>query len=94
MFSKSQGNPLHLAFHVTPAEFDHVMDHIRDRGLAHGDGPYETTNRRIRTDDRGYGYRAVWLTSPDENLLEFFSFDTVPETFAGPGATITGMDAQ
>jgi hypothetical protein len=74
----------HLAFHVSAAEFDGIIQRIREHGIPHGDAPVRINNSRVRTDDRGNGYRAVWLRSPDAMLLEFFSFDELPEGYTDP----------
>ena len=90
MFCEAEPSGVHLAFHVTPREFDEIMARMRKNEVAYGDGPEEPINSRVRTDDRGYGYRAIWSLSPDATLLEFFCFDRLPEGFMDP-STVVGM---
>ncbi len=94
MFCEAPRVPLHLAFHVTPAEFDGIVARIRENGVTHGDNPQDPSNSRLRTDDRGYGYRAVWTLSPDATQLEFFCFDKLPEGFTDPATTVTAVGAR
>lgn len=86
MFCEAPRVPLHLAFHVTPQEFDAIVGRIREHGVTHGDNPQHPDNSALRADDRGY--RAVWALSPDQTLLEFFSFDVLPEGFTSPAAPV------
>jgi hypothetical protein len=86
MFGEAEWVPKHLAFHVTPAEFDGILGRIREHSLTHGDGPWQADNSKVKTGDSANGYRAVWLhsPSPDTTLLEFFCFDVIPDGFSDP----------
>jgi hypothetical protein len=94
MFSEAVQVPQHLAFHVTPAELDGILGRIQEHGLAYGDDAGQPDNSKVRTDDRGYGYRAIWIVSPDKTLLEFFSFDVLPEGYSSPAVMPAAMTTQ
>jgi hypothetical protein len=90
MFCEGEPSGVHLAFHVTPGEFDEIVARMRQNGVAYGDHPDEPANSVVRTDDRGYGYRSVWCLLPDTTVLEFFCFDRLPEGLMDP-STVVGM---
>jgi hypothetical protein len=94
MFCQAPQVPVHLAFHVTPAEFDDILARIQAGAVTHGDNPQDPSNAKIRTDERGHGYRAVWALAPDATLLEFFCFDMLPEGFTDPATAVTTVGVQ
>jgi hypothetical protein len=82
LFCKGPFTRLHLAFHVTPDEFDGILERIREHGVAYGDSANTPNNSRLRV--RDLGNRTFWTLAPDKTLLEFFSFDELPEGLSSP----------
>ena len=62
----------HLAFALTPAEFDAALARIRSSGLPYGDTYHNAANMRgpgIENGARGPG-ETVYLFDPDRHLVE------------------------
>jgi len=59
------GVHVHYALHIADAEFDAAVARLRDRG-------YEPEIVFFETDDRG---RALYVTDPDGNVVEFWTWD-------------------
>jgi catechol 2,3-dioxygenase-like lactoylglutathione lyase family enzyme len=57
----------HYAFLVGEADFDAVMERIRERGLEHWADPARTQPGEI---NRHFGGRGVYFADPDGHLLE------------------------
>lgn len=58
----------HMAFKVTPAELDAVIEKLVARGLAYGNDPENPANRE-RSDFLG-GYGRVYFFDPEGHLFE------------------------
>ena len=63
----------HLAFHVSDAEFDAVLQRVRDSGIAYGSGPSDPANGKLNDWNGGRGF---YFKDPDGHLLELM---TVPQ---------------
>lgn len=63
-------HPMHLAFLVTEAEFDHIFGRIRDRGLEHWADPGRHRPGEINHHDGG---RGVYFLDPSGNFLEILT---------------------
>ena len=57
----------HYAFLVTEAEFDGILDRIRQRGLLYWADPFQRHPNEVNTDDGG---RGVYWEDPSGHLLE------------------------
>ena len=64
----------HYAFHVTDAEFDEVLNRVKDRGIRYGSGPRSHTDGQLNTRRGGRGF---YFQDPNGHMLELM---TVPET--------------
>jgi catechol 2,3-dioxygenase-like lactoylglutathione lyase family enzyme len=67
----------HLAFAMTRAEFERIMQRIRDAGIEYGDAFESVGNMRApgQSDGaRGIG-SAVYLFDPSRNLIEIRCYD-------------------
>ena len=63
-------SPMHLAFLVTEAQFDEIVDRIRSRGLDIWADPGLTRPGQINTNDGG---RGVYFQDPGGNFLEILT---------------------
>ncbi|KAA5830182.1 VOC family protein [Saccharopolyspora hirsuta] len=62
--------PHHLAFDVTPAEFDEVLARLRDRGVPFGSNPREPDNGRV---DHPLCPRGLFFSDASGNFYEVMS---------------------
>lgn len=67
------GVHVHYALRIADADFDHAVAHLRTKG-------FEPEIVTFKTDDRG---RALYVTDPDGNVVEFCTWD-VGEHLAEP----------
>jgi catechol 2,3-dioxygenase-like lactoylglutathione lyase family enzyme len=63
----------HYAFHVDDAEFDAILQRVKDNGLVYGSTPWSSDDRKLNDWNGG---RGVYFTTPDGHLLELM---TVPQ---------------
>lgn len=63
-------HPVHLAFDVDPATFDHALDHLRANDIPHGNRPYSPDNGLT---DHPFAGRGVFFKDAAENLYELMS---------------------
>jgi catechol 2,3-dioxygenase-like lactoylglutathione lyase family enzyme len=70
------GSHVHYALRIEEADFDAAVARLRDRG-------YEPEIVLFKTDDRG---RALYVTDPDDNVVEFWTWD-VGEHLRNPASS-------
>ena len=63
----------HYAFHVSDAEFDAILQRVKDAGLAFGSGPRSLDDGRLNDWNGGRGF---YFRDPDGHILELM---TVPQ---------------
>jgi catechol 2,3-dioxygenase-like lactoylglutathione lyase family enzyme len=63
----------HYAFHVSDAEFDAILQRVRQAGLAYGSAPWSLEDGKLN--DWGGG-RGFYFRDPDGHILELM---TVPQ---------------
>jgi catechol 2,3-dioxygenase-like lactoylglutathione lyase family enzyme len=63
----------HYAFHVSDAEFDAILQRVKDAGLAFGSGPRSLDDGRLNDWNGGRGF---YFKDPDGHILELM---TVPQ---------------
>lgn len=62
----------HMAFKVTPAELDQVIEKLLARGIAYGNDPESPANGERRDFLGGYG--RVYFFDPEGHLFEVLSY--------------------
>jgi catechol 2,3-dioxygenase-like lactoylglutathione lyase family enzyme len=65
--------PHHYAFHVNDAEFDAILNRVKEAGLAFGSGPRSPDDGQLNNWNDGRGF---YFKTPDGHLLELM---TVPQ---------------
>jgi catechol 2,3-dioxygenase-like lactoylglutathione lyase family enzyme len=63
----------HYAFHVCDAEFDAILQRVRDAGLAFGSGPWSLEDGKLNDWNGGRGF---YYKDPDGHVIELM---TVPQ---------------
>jgi catechol 2,3-dioxygenase-like lactoylglutathione lyase family enzyme len=63
----------HYAFHVTDAEFDAILNRVKDAGIGYGSGPGKLDDGKL---NHWGGGRGVYFKDPDGHVLELM---TVPQ---------------
>ena len=60
----------HYAFHVSDAEFDAILNRVKEAGLAFGSEPWNLENKELNSWNGG---RGVYFRDPNGHILELLT---------------------
>jgi len=60
----------HYAFHVSDAEFDAILNRVKEAGLAFGSEPWNLENKELNSWNGG---RGVYFRDPNGHILELMT---------------------